>query len=92
MTKKTPTKKPKLPTIWVRFSGGRDGHSVYLKRPWYWGNVHRYAPVQPPKVCVWTQRAVGNGQDIWHMCEGEWYGDDPYTYCPECGGRIKVKS
>lgn len=86
--------KTKLPKVWLRFLkwGSDHGVSVYLKRPWYWGGVHQYAPVQPPRKCVWTVDEAADcyntscGNECWHAPLTNW------THCPYCGGKITRRS
>lgn len=103
-----PVAKPrtKLPKVWLRFLkwGSDHGVSVYLKRPWYWGGTHQYAPIQPQRKCVWTENDP-NGEmpgTFDGACGVCWYIDlsiaskkehfSGLRFCPKCGGRITRRS
>lgn len=84
-TKSDSTRKPKLPPkVWVRFG---NVNSVCIKRPWYWGGVHQYAPVQKPRRCVWKlqHNSATNG----YTACGWWMDrDSTLKFCARCGRRI----
>lgn len=81
------SKKPKLPKVWIAFSGG--GYlAFWLKKPGR-EDAYLYAPVQKPKVCVWTV-----GRSGWNItgCSKEETTEGPRRHCPDCGGKIRRKS
>lgn len=84
-----PDKKPKLPKVWVEFRDGVawDVYSTEQKL----AGFHLYAPVQKPKVCVWTQAVEDTSS--YHASCGEDYvslsNRAKFCYC--CGGGIKAK-
>lgn len=76
----------KPPNVWIRF--GENGTSVYLKRPWYWGGAHPYTPAKPPKVCVWQRDGQLFSVGCLTRVSRQWVAGQ---FCPDCGGRIKIK-
>ena len=81
----------KLPDVWVMFDGLIPSDVALRRSPDDSdAPVHRYTPAKPAKVCAWSQRDGLDRTSVWVNCEGEWFGDDPYTFCPCCGGKIKV--
>ncbi len=89
------SKKPKLPDAWLvinRF--GRLASIppeptrafIRLSRLLMGGDtVHRYAPVQPPKVCVWDYDGVLRAR-----CDRQTRAR-VQKYCEACGGKVKTK-
>ena len=84
--------KPKtnLPKLTVEF---RDGVAwgVYYHRPSVSASAyeyHQYAPVQKPRVCVWTYLSISRtwSTDCGHH---DWKAE---RHCPYCGGRITRRS
>ena len=85
MTKAEPKAK-KLPDVWVKFASYPPVavgviEAVAKRR---FPTSIRYTPAKPAKVCVWTERG-----ELWDNCEGVWYGEEPYKFCPLCGGKVK---
>lgn len=87
--------KPKLPKVWVGFKNADQAiDGAYFKLPWRgFDGVTRfrlYAPVQKPKVCVWKDDTE---DEFWRAPCGKNALYPPgfdMTYCPNCGGKIKV--
>lgn len=84
--------KPKLPKVWVEFKDG-VAWGTYYHRPAQQfrgeSEFYQYAPVQKPKVCVWTE-----DEEYWRIgcnktTDGP-YQIEAHSYCPYCGGKIKV--
>ena len=51
------------------------------------GVRYRYTPAKPAKVCVWTERdTIGHDSGC-----GETTRQEPFSFCPYCRGKIKVK-
>ena len=99
--KPRPAKKPKLPKlpkVWVEFADGTVW-AAYYHRPKSHSHIGReveyrlYAPVQKPRVCVWTP-CMSNASEASYKDTG--CGDhlsgvvDRFKFCPYCGGKIKV--
>lgn len=95
-------KGKKLPTIWalltprvVESDGYRLGETYVTrddarKLRKTWETIVRYTPAKPVKVCVWTDD--GSEEWAWHPgCSPNNLQRDAETFCPACGGRIKVK-
>lgn len=88
------SKKPKLPNLFVGFRGDMARDIFYLRprvgQPGVNYTVHKYAPVQKPKVCVWTR----DGDRFTSACKGRFYSTywNDGAYCPNCGGKIRRKS
>jgi hypothetical protein len=101
--------KPKLPDVWVVFGDSfmrgawedrERAKSVCLKSD----VLHRYAPVEKPKVCKWKENDPegdmpgtfdGTCGVCWYVdlslaSKEEHFGGD-MQFCPKCGGKIKVK-
>lgn len=85
--------KPKLPKVWVMFNvyGGAFVSAFTPSSPGQKIGVrYRYAPVQKPKVCVWKDDP---GDEFWRAPCGKnalYPCGFDMTYCPNCGGKIKV--
>ena len=83
--------KTKLPKVWVvmtdsaskgdgRYFYGREGARRARKT---WESVRQYAPVQPPRKCVWTLE-----DDYVRTQCGELYPYGfNYSHCPNCAGK-----
>lgn len=73
--------KTKLPKLWIDFMLSR----VSLT---HFHGASRYAPVQPPKKCVWREDVAG----VWFSpCHGTVL-TSPETFCSRCGGKITRRS
>lgn len=93
----TKTKPKKLPKVWVLLTQQSEAWAVYMtrtaaERDEVAGDVLQlYAPVQKPKVCVWTAWPGATLGDHKSAC-GWWMTRDArFDYCPCCGGKIQVK-
>lgn len=90
--------KTKLPKVWVSVDDvGVEWCSI--RKPSaedraLIGPVHQYAPVQPPRRCVWTP-CMSNESDASYKDTG--CGDhlsgvsERFKFCPYCGGKITVR-
>lgn len=97
MPKSDSARKPKLklPKVWVVL-GGPQPHYAFVSKfaadaevSTDFEIVHPYAPVQPPRRCVWTE--VTNGMDGFNTACGQWVpgvADIGWRLCGHCGGRI----
>jgi len=89
-----PAKKPKLPELFVQFKDGVAWGTFYKREHGKDDGdkytVHRYAPVQKPKVCVWTPAELSTLGT--HKSSCNWWVTlgRGYVACPYCGGKIKV--
>lgn len=93
--------KAKLPKVWVMF---RDGVAweVRYYRPKHLRVVcedfeqifHQYAPVQPPRRCVWTENEEGQWDTqcggMFEFTEGG-PEDNEQAFCGYCGGKLKAE-
>lgn len=89
-------KAKKLPDVWVVLRDGRIVMTARVLRPKAIGKpvpaserevVVRYTPAKPAKVCVWTERdTIGHDSGC-----GETTRQEPFSFCPYCRGKIKVK-
>lgn len=81
-------KGKKLPVVWVELDEESDGCLVpYAVRPYASVGAVRYTPAKPVKVCRWT-----DDDEFWIVgCKQFSIQGDAQTYCPYCGGKIKVK-
>jgi len=91
MSKSDSARKPKLPKLWVEFKNG-VAWGTYYKKPaeQFRGKneYHQYAPVQPPKRCVWEARPGATLGDHKTKCGWWMTRDERFGFCPNCGGRI----
>lgn len=94
MPKSDSTRKPKLPPkVWVILDrrgylmGLTANHSGYPK-----GYVHQYAPLQPPRRCVWESVGMNAYRRNCNNQVWPWRGDFEGGHCPGCGGKIRRKS
>lgn len=91
----------KLPKVWVVMQSRLAGEA-YLRKSdadgaMEWANkelaieAHQYAPVQPPRKCVWRP---SDEMDWWKFsCDTSKVTlDKPRIYCQFCGGRITRRS
>ena len=85
-----PMAKPKTKLqVWLRFLKWEAiTVSVCLKRRGIGGGVHQYAPVQPPRKCVWTVDEAdcyntSCGNECWHAPLTNW------THCPTAAARSR---
>lgn len=90
--------KAKLPKVWVVFNA--DGVPIAVE---FLGSnakrtalasdtIREYAPVQPPRRCVWKPDAE---QGWWGLvCDGSYKVtlNQPFRFCHVCGGKIVRKS
>lgn len=94
MAKSDSTRKP-LPKVWVRIDPdgeARDGFATKPKGPsWLESGdaLHQYAPVQPPRRCVWEMHPTMGRIEYTGCGSGELVeGGYLYKFCPYCGGKI----
>ena len=90
MPKSDSARKPKLklPKVWVYLRKGKVMFaSTEHPMPLPDETAHQYAPVQPPRRCVWKlqHNSVTNG----YTACGWWMDrDSTLKFCARCGGRI----
>ena len=95
-----PAKKPKLPKVWISidldskpcfYSSGYFFTTKRAAKEWAeegGETVHAYAPVQKPKVCVWSRSL----KDSYIWVSGcQVLHDFMHKFCPSCGGKIRVR-
>lgn len=78
--------KAKLPKVWVALD---DDGVAWCATDRKYGDragfeLHQYAPVQPPRRCVWTYVSITR---TWSTECGhhDWKAEN---FCPYCGGKI----
>ena len=97
--------KTKLPKVWVYMRHGMVMcASTKHAKPLPDETAHQYAPLQPPRKCVWVENGPNSGMPgtFDGSCGVCWYIDlsiaskkehfSGLRFCPKCGGRITRRS
>lgn len=88
--------KARLPKVWIELWASGNIHAVYAHKtiPFKGNTIHQYAPVQPPRRCVWTENEEGQWDT---QCGGMFEftdggpADNEQKFCGYCGGKLKAK-